>query len=187
MKNLILVGSVGGKAVQQNIQNESQVIINPVFAIHPGCLFYHEKKQEMLMKRLLACWNYFYNIPTEEISKDTLLDLLKDHETRIAAHSSASMPTADEISDLAKSTMDNRAKEYDAPSGERSMAKTVAAFNTYYGHNLSELDGWNFMRCLKMARESQGDFKLDNYVDGTAYSALAGECAAKMNATKTQT
>lgn len=87
--------------------------------------------------------------------------------------------TASEITQLAKETMDNRADDYDAPHGERSMGKTVAAFNAITGQNLSELDGWQFMECLKMARSRQGKFKLDNYIDGTAYAALAGEAAAE--------
>lgn len=90
--------------------------------------------------------------------------------------------TANVITSLAKETMENRAADYEAPSGERSMGKTVAAFNAISGHNLSELDGWQFMECLKMARSRQGKFKLDNFIDGCAYAALAGEAAEKMDA-----
>lgn len=59
---------------------------------------------------------------------------------------------------------------------ERSMAKCVKIFNAYSGTNLSEKDGWMFMVCLKMAREAQGGFNIDDYIDGAAYFALAGEC-----------
>lgn len=71
--------------------------------------------------------------------------------------------------------MDDRAEQYDAPRGERSMEKTMSMFNTLTGHNLSETEGWKFMALLKMVRASTGPFKLDNYEDLVAYSALAAE------------
>lgn len=73
----------------------------------------------------------------------------------------------------------NRGVVYDAPSGERSMGKTVAMFNIHTGFNLTEEQGWQFMELLKMVRSGQSDFKLDNYVDGTSYASLAGESAAR--------
>lgn len=81
--------------------------------------------------------------------------------------------------------MKDRAATYDAPSGERSMEKTVAIFNELLAEKLrsplSEEDGWNFMQILKLVRSKQGDFKADNYEDGAAYAGLAGEAAAKRN------
>ena len=41
-------------------------------------------------------------------------------------------------------------------------------------HNLNEVDGWTFMVVLKLCRERTGP-DLDNWVDGAAYMALAGE------------
>lgn len=73
----------------------------------------------------------------------------------------------------------DRAKQYDAPAGERSMADTVAMFNTLTKNSLSERDGWQFMELLKMVRSRQGHFKVDTYEDGAAYAALAGEAAAR--------
>lgn len=77
----------------------------------------------------------------------------------------------------------DRATTYDAPSGERSMEKTVAMFNALIADKLreplSEVDGWHFMEILKMVRSHQGDFKADNFEDGAAYAALAGEAASK--------
>jgi len=35
------------------------------------------------------------------------------------------------------------------------------------------------MEILKMVRASQGEFRADNYEDGAAYAALAGEAAAR--------
>lgn len=65
-----------------------------------------------------------------------------------------------------------------SPSGERSMAATIKAFNALTGHNLTEENGWEFMILLKLVRGRQGDFRADDYVDAAAYSALLGECAS---------
>jgi hypothetical protein len=59
---------------------------------------------------------------------------------------------------------------------ERSMARTVKAFNAITGLTLTETQGWVFMAVLKLARES-GGHDPDNFVDGAAYMALAGESA----------
>lgn len=81
--------------------------------------------------------------------------------------------------DSAAQHMRNRAEQRDAPSGERSMEKTVQAFNTIYGHQLTTEDGWMFMALLKMVRASNGVFVADDYEDGAAYFALAGESASQ--------
>lgn len=75
--------------------------------------------------------------------------------------------------------MEDRAKTYDAPGGERSMGKTVAAFNTITGLELTEEHGWLFMEILKQVRSQQGNYRADNYEDMVAYAALRGECAAR--------
>lgn len=62
-------------------------------------------------------------------------------------------------------------------AGERSMARTVGAFNRLTGRDLSESDGWMFMVLLKLAREQHGHDP-DNAIDAAAYCALHGECAA---------
>ena len=74
--------------------------------------------------------------------------------------------------------MEDRAKTYDAPGGERSMGKTVAAFNTITGHTLTEEAGWLFMILLKAVR-AQTDKTLDSLEDMVAYSALLGEAQSK--------
>lgn len=74
--------------------------------------------------------------------------------------------------------MEDRAAERDQPSGERSMLRTVTAFNALTGHRLSERDGWLFMAVLKAARAASTHTGLpDDYEDGAAYFALAGEAA----------
>ena len=75
--------------------------------------------------------------------------------------------------------MENRAETYDKPEGERSMAKTVAAFNVITGHELTEQQGWQFMELLKIVRSNQGGYRADSFIDGAAYAALAGEAAAR--------
>lgn len=84
---------------------------------------------------------------------------------------------ADEHLQAALGALIDRAAVRDAESGERSMARTVAAFNSIYGHNLTETEGWQFMALLKMVRASQGSYRADDYTDQASYSALAGESA----------
>lgn len=90
-----------------------------------------------------------------------------------------SVTTSQRILAEAGETQVSRGVTYDSPKGERSMGKTVAMFNIHTGFNLTEEQGWQFMELLKMVRSGQGDFKLDNYVDGTSYASLAGESAAR--------
>ena len=80
--------------------------------------------------------------------------------------------------------MEDRAKTYDAPGGERSMGKTVSAFNTITGLELTEEQGWLFMEILKQVRSQQGNYRSDNYEDMVAYAALRGECAARERGNK---
>jgi hypothetical protein len=76
--------------------------------------------------------------------------------------------------------MQDRAATYDKPDGERSMGRTVEAFNAITSHTLTEEQGWLFMGLLKMVRSQSGDFKSDNFEDEAAYAALRGECAASV-------
>lgn len=79
----------------------------------------------------------------------------------------------------AATALKDRARTRDAADGERSMAKTVAAFNAVFGTDLSEEQGWQFMVILKMVRGSQGEAIADDYTDEAGYAALAGEAAGK--------
>ena len=90
---------------------------------------------------------------------------------------------AHDILSRSSNEMVDRGKTYDSPDGERSMVSTVNAFNAITGHGITEEQGWKFMACLKLARSEQGDFRLDSFVDGAAYLALAGECANVIAAT----
>lgn len=86
--------------------------------------------------------------------------------------------TAAAILDAASNHLQTRGKLRDKPQGERSMQATVTAFNALTGHKLSERDGWLFMVAVKAARACATEKGIpDDYQDGAAYFALAGESA----------
>ncbi|QWY83511.1 hypothetical protein [Rhizobium phage RHph_X2_28B] len=78
----------------------------------------------------------------------------------------------------AAKTLGKRASDRDLQE-ERSMKRTVEMFNTLYGTNLTETQGWTFMVLLKLVRSATGPYKQDDYVDGPAYFGLAGESRSK--------
>ena len=86
------------------------------------------------------------------------------------------MKATDVLKKAAKHMRD-RAATYDKPEGERSMAKTVAAFNAITGKPLSVAEGWLFMAVLKQVRVFQNPAKphQDSLEDGVAYAALLAE------------
>lgn len=72
--------------------------------------------------------------------------------------------------------MAERGKQYDAREGERSMARTVEAFNAITGHRLTEADGFLLLQVLKDVRDRQRDEPhRDSLLDGVAYAALKAE------------
>lgn len=79
----------------------------------------------------------------------------------------------------AQEAMQQRGQLRDSPTGERSMATIVATFNALTNHTITESEGWEFMVLLKMVRGRQGQFNADDYIDGSAYFGLLGECNAK--------
>ena len=85
--------------------------------------------------------------------------------------------SAPEILEAAAGHILSRGTSRDLPQGERSMARAVTAFNAITGLQLGERDGWLFMVVLKMARATAGSHNPDDYEDGAAYMALAGESA----------
>lgn len=84
---------------------------------------------------------------------------------------------ATDVLEKAAKHMRDRAATYDKPEGERSMAKTVAAFNAIAGKSLSVAEGWLFMAVLKQVRVFQNPAKphQDSLEDGVAYAALLAE------------
>lgn len=85
-------------------------------------------------------------------------------------------PQAAELLGRAARHLHDRASTYDKPEGERSMGRTVAAFNAITGRDLTESEGWLFMAVLKQARLfARSDYHSDSAEDGIAYLALLAE------------
>lgn len=83
---------------------------------------------------------------------------------------------------LAKAAMhlQSRGQTYDQPSGERSMERTVIAFNAITGHDISECEGWLLLQLLKDVRQwSTPDYHQDSAEDCIAYAALKAEALAR--------
>jgi hypothetical protein len=84
--------------------------------------------------------------------------------------------SAIEFLERAADLMLERGQEYDSPEGERSMGRTVAAFNVLTGNILSEHEGWLFMLLLKLSRQAQTPhWHQDSSEDAIAYAALMAE------------
>jgi hypothetical protein len=82
--------------------------------------------------------------------------------------------------DAAAGHMRERAAVYDKPEGERSMGKTVEAFNIIAGRDLTESEGWLLMQILKDVRDRQRKLPhVDSLEDCIAYSALKAEARLK--------
>lgn len=69
----------------------------------------------------------------------------------------------------------DRAATYDSPTGERSMGKTVQAFNIITGKSLSEADGWLLVQILKDVRDQANGPHVDSLEDCIAYASLKAE------------
>ena len=84
---------------------------------------------------------------------------------------------ADTILEKAAQHMRDRAAIYDKPEGERSMGKTVAAFNAITGRDLTTAEGWLMLAVLKQVRAFQNPAvpHVDSLEDGPAYLALMAE------------
>lgn len=119
-------------------------------------------------RQIVVSYRY---LQSEEKSQAFISDFLKRMTPKEQA------PKAVQILNEAVAIMAERGKSYDKSGGEaeRSMPKIVAMFNALTGHELTPEQGWKFMCCLKLARSEQGEYREDNYLDGAAYMALAGE------------
>lgn len=85
-------------------------------------------------------------------------------------------PKAPELLGRAASLLTERGKDYDRPEGERSMSKTVDAFNAITGCEMTVTEGWLFMMCLKQVRTFTGEKPhYDSLHDLIAYAALMAE------------
>lgn len=94
---------------------------------------------------------------------------------------------APEVLQRAAQLLQERGKAYDATFGdsphearERSMARTVAAFNALHDTQLTEAQGWSFMLLLKLVRLfCAPGFHEDSADDAVAYAALLAEGKAR--------
>ena len=85
-------------------------------------------------------------------------------------------PLAPELLGRAAMHMHDRASTYDEPEGERSMGKTVTAFNAVTGRDLTESEGWLLMALLKQVRLfTRSAYHGDSAEDAIAYLALMAE------------
>jgi len=91
------------------------------------------------------------------------------------------MKTAPEFLLEGAKILEERGKQYDTPGGERSMGRTVTAFNAITGQALSEAHGWLLMQLLKDVRQWQnpGVYHADSAVDGVNYAALKAEALSR--------
>lgn len=90
------------------------------------------------------------------------------------------MTTAPDILQKAAAIMLERGQQYDKPEGERSMGKTVTAFNAITGHTLSEAEGWLLLQLLKDVRLWQRPgYHQDSAEDCVAYAALKAEAKSQ--------
>lgn len=88
--------------------------------------------------------------------------------------------TAPALLSKAAIIMEERGKQYDKPDGERSMGKTVVAFNAITGHTLTESQGWLLLQLLKDVRLFQRPgYHQDSAEDCIAYSALKAEAKSQ--------
>ncbi len=87
--------------------------------------------------------------------------------------------TAPEFLRSAADIMDERGRTYDQPTGERSMVRTVTAFNAITGQDMTEAQAWLFMQVLKDTRQWQkATYHQDSAEDCIAYAALKAEALA---------
>jgi len=100
-------------------------------------------------------------------------------DIKVRMHSAEPIAAPD-ILERARHCIASRAAERDTEA-ERSMGRAAAMFNAWRGAHcpadLTEVDGWVFMALLKLSRARGGSHQLDDYIDGAAYIALAGEAA----------
>lgn len=70
-----------------------------------------------------------------------------------------------------------RGEQYNSPAGERSMGRTVAAFNAITGKDLTEAEGWLLLQVLKDVRQWHNPRKYhhDSALDGVSFSSLKAE------------
>ena len=74
------------------------------------------------------------------------------------------------------SIQNERSVDYDSEDGERSMGKTIIAFNAITGYDLTESEGWLLLQLLKDTRQwTSPTLHEDSALDCVSYAALKAE------------
>jgi len=101
---------------------------------------------------------------------------IKDANEEINEAVALPKPKAAEMLGRAAALLHERGQSYDKPQGERSMARTVSAFNAITGRDLTEAEGWLFMQQLKQVRLfTRSGYHADSAEVNIAYAALMAE------------
>jgi hypothetical protein len=77
--------------------------------------------------------------------------------------------------------LSQRAAIRDQPNGERSAARAAAILEAWTGRIWVEEDVWRCLMAVKMAREQQGKFHIDDCIDLAGYAGLLGETRARVD------
>ena len=86
----------------------------------------------------------------------------------------------DEILNTAKSII-NGEREETYGKAENSFKMIADLWSGYLDMNVSSVDVANLMILMKVARNSSGVYKKDNWIDICGYAALGGEIQEKEN------
>lgn len=174
MNNIIgtLVGTI------DDYENSQDITKGKIYCIirdeYNGLTFFDDAGDDRNLEHCLSR-NY---IEIRDLNPKVLTtDELVSFQQYISQTESGDKFSAKDILLQAMGTIGERGKSYDTDGNgnERSMERIVSMFNTMTGHELTTVEGWKFMVILKLVRSCQGEDKLDNYLDGSAYFALAGE------------
>ena len=83
--------------------------------------------------------------------------------------------TAVDLLQSAMNSLKSNARLRDAPKGERSAPRAASILTAWTGKKWTADDVWRVLVAVKMAREIQGEYHADDYVDMAGYAALLGE------------
>ena len=112
----------------------------------------------------------------------TFIEETADEVLREVSPPDVEVPLAEapELLGRAARHMHDRASTYDKPEGERSMGRTVQAFNAITGRSLTEAEGWLLLQVLKDVRLfTRSEYHADSAEDCIAYAALKAEAKSK--------
>lgn len=86
--------------------------------------------------------------------------------------------TRDEVLDTAKSII-NGARQGTYGEAENSFETIAQMWSAYLKRTVTSFDVANMMVLMKVARNSSGVYKDDNWIDICGYAALGGEIQSK--------